>query len=83
MRSAGLPVLLIGSPVNFAHCLIGSPVTWHYIAHEALTLIKRALMATLSTHLWVAIATTAVTTSAYDVCAPRLTSVGGLRATRP
>ena len=27
--SAGLPVLLIGSPVNIAGCLIGSPITWH------------------------------------------------------
>ena len=32
MRSAGLPVVLIGSPINFAGCLIGSPVTWHYTA---------------------------------------------------
>ena len=29
MRSAGLPALLIGSPVNIADFLIGSPITWH------------------------------------------------------
>ena len=30
MLSAGLPVTLIGSPINFADCLIGSPVIWCY-----------------------------------------------------
>ena len=30
MRSAGLPVLLIGSPVSFSDCLIGSPVSLHH-----------------------------------------------------
>ena len=32
MRSAGLPVFSMGSPNNYADCLIGSPVTWHYTA---------------------------------------------------
>ena len=32
MQSAGLPVHLIGSPVNFTDCFIGSPITWHYTA---------------------------------------------------
>ena len=32
MRSAGLPVLMISFPINFAAYLIGSLVTWHYTA---------------------------------------------------
>ena len=32
MRSAGLPVFLIGSPINYADCLIGAPISWHYTA---------------------------------------------------
>ena len=32
MRSAGFPVFLIGSPINFVDCSIGSPITWHYTA---------------------------------------------------
>ena len=32
MRSAGPPVVLISSPVNFADFLIGSPIAWHYTA---------------------------------------------------
>ena len=30
MRRAGLPVFLIGSPANFADCLIGSPIISHH-----------------------------------------------------
>ena len=29
MRGAGSPVLLTGSPINFAECLIGPKITWH------------------------------------------------------
>ena len=29
LRSAGLPVFLIGSPINYANCLIGSSISWH------------------------------------------------------
>ena len=32
MRSAGLPVFLIGFPINYADCLIGSPIAWHHTA---------------------------------------------------
>ena len=28
MRSAGLPVLLVGSPINYSDCLIGTPVNY-------------------------------------------------------
>ena len=34
MRCAGLPVFLIGLPINFADCLIGSPVTGHCTAQD-------------------------------------------------
>ena len=30
MRSAGLPVLLIGAPINFNYSFIGSPDTRHF-----------------------------------------------------
>ena len=30
MRSAGLPVILTGSPINHADHLIGSPISWHH-----------------------------------------------------
>ena len=36
MRSAGLPVFLIGSPVNFTDSLIGPPITWHHTAESHL-----------------------------------------------
>ena len=32
MRSAGLPVILIGSPINLADHSIGSPIAWHHTA---------------------------------------------------
>ena len=34
MRSAGSLVLLIGTPTNFADCVIGSPTTWHRASQE-------------------------------------------------
>ena len=35
VRSAGLSVLLIGPPTNFADRLIGSPITWDYTGRNA------------------------------------------------
>ena len=36
MQSAGLPIFLISFPVNFAVCLIGSLISWHYIGARVL-----------------------------------------------
>ena len=36
MRSAGLPVILTGSPINVADHLIGSPITWHHTVQKVL-----------------------------------------------
>ena len=44
MRSAGLPVFLIGSPVNFADCLIGSPISLHYTAQGGAPLEEESLV---------------------------------------
>ena len=41
MRSAGSPVLLIGSPVNVADRLIGSPITWHHTGAGHLLLMRQ------------------------------------------
>ena len=39
-----LPALLVGHPINFAGCLIGSPITWHFAAAQVRNLSETLMV---------------------------------------